>query len=187
MHLISKLFVLVIIISCCTANGVRSVGSSSQSQYENDPCGDPRKESMSWSPVKGVVTKVIDGDTVIMSLTNKKRLQVHLVGIDAPPLDEAFGSDAQKFLEHVVNGETVEVWVNPSNWHRKPRQPREITGVMYLRSADMKDINLSLLEAGLARHKSSEPYSISNYTDCRYVRAEEKARATKRGLWQRAT
>jgi endonuclease YncB( thermonuclease family) len=47
-------------------------------------------------------------------------------------------------------------------------------------------VNLLMIQAGLARHKKSEPYSMSNYTECHYVKAEEEARNARRGLWRGA-
>jgi micrococcal nuclease len=157
-----------------------------QDQFANDPCGNPAFESMAWTSVEGKVIKVIDGDTIILSLDNKKRLLVHLLGIEAPTLNQPFGREAQRFLERIIGSKKVEVWVNPSNWIFKRPRPRAITGVVYLREADMQDANLSLIRAGMARHKQSQSYTMSNYTECRYEKAEEEAHSAKRGLWQRA-
>jgi endonuclease YncB( thermonuclease family) len=187
MRLILKTFPLVAILFCWTPNVLPQTAGipSSQNQDAKDPCGDPAVESMLWTAVKGIVAKVVDGDTVIMSLSNRKRVRVHLVGIEAPSLNQPFGPDAQIFLERLVKGETVEVWVNPTHWDFKRRKPKDITGVLNKpRGDDLEDINLSLIEAGMARHKPSEPYQMSVYTECQYTNAEEKAHAAKRGLWQ---
>ncbi len=186
MNLIIRTLTLLAILLCCGVVALPQSIGISQSKYANDPCGDPRVESMSWTPVTGKVVKVIDGDTIIMSLNNKKRLLVHLVGIDAPSLNQPFGRDAQQFLKRIVGSKKVEVWVNSSNWIFKRPRPGELTGVVYLRGADMKDVNLSLVRAGMVRHKQSQPYTMSNYTECQYEKAEEEARAAKRGLWQGA-
>jgi endonuclease YncB( thermonuclease family) len=186
MSLIIKTFSLIAILFCCGWNALPQSIEILQNQYANDPCGDPRVESSAWTGVAGEIVKVIDGNTIIMSLSKKKRLLVHLVGIDAPALNQPFGNDAQQFLERIVSGKKVEVWVNPSNWIFKRPRPKEITGIVYLRSADMQDVNLSLVRAGMVRHKESQPYTMSNYTECRYEKAEEEARAAKRGLWQGA-
>jgi endonuclease YncB( thermonuclease family) len=47
----------------------------------------------------------------------------------------------------------------------------------------MLDVNLLMIQAGLARHAEAKPYTMSNHADCHYVRAEEEARAARRGIW----
>ena len=186
MHLIIETFLLKAILLYCGLNSLpQSVEiPQPQNQYANDPCGDPTVESMAWEVVEGKVVEVIDGDTIVMSLDSKERLLVHLVGIDAPSLNQPFGRDAQRFLESMVRGKKIAAYVNPSNWGFTRPRPKEITGVIYLRGADEPDANLSLVRAGLARHKKSQPYTIARYTECQYERAEEQARAAKRGLWR---
>jgi endonuclease YncB( thermonuclease family) len=86
----------------------------------------------------------------------------------------------------MVLGKKVNASVNPSNWSFRTPRPKEVTGVVELQGSDAKDVNLFLVRAGLARHKNSEPYTMSGYTECQYEKAEEDARAAKRGLWRRA-
>jgi endonuclease YncB( thermonuclease family) len=152
--------------------------------FSNDPCGDPRRESTWWSPVEGKVARVIDGDTISVSLTARSRLLVHLVGVDSPALDLQFEREAQLFLETNLLGKRVEVLVNPSNWLFKKPRPQEVTGVVYVVGSSRQDVGLSLIAAGLGRHKQPARYSMSGYTRCQYERAEEKARAARLGLWR---
>jgi len=175
-------FSLLAIVFCC---GLTALSQSEipQDKYANDPCGDPRAESSAWIPVKGKVVQVINGDTIIMSSADRKRLLVHLVGIKAPSLKQRFGRDAQQLLESIVGGKKVEVWVPPDSI-LKHRRAKKITGVVYLPGANMQDASLSLIRAGMVRHKESQPYSMSNYTECLYEKAEAEARADRRGLWQ---
>jgi endonuclease YncB( thermonuclease family) len=152
----------------------------------NQPCGDPSRESMFWVDAAGKVVQVIDGDTVIVLTGKKNRVRVHLAGIAAPPMNQRFGHEAQQFLEITVLGKAVTVLVNPGAWLNKHPQPKEIIGVINLQDGDRRDVNLALIKAGLARHKNSEPYTMSNYTECQYKIAEAEARAAKLGLWQGA-
>ncbi len=160
------------------------------------PCGDPTMESSGWAPVRGKVIKVVDGNTLIMlredemvigdrlvPLPTDQELLVHLVAVDTPDIMRPFGVDARRLLERLVGGQHVEVWVNPSVWWRK-RKPKQITGVVHLLTTKLGDANLAMIQSGMARHKQSESYSMSNYTECLYRLAQDEARAARRGLWQ---
>ena len=161
------------------------------------PCGDPTMESDMWAPVRGKVIKVIDGNTVIILRKDEKiidgnrlvwiptdqELLVHLVAVDTPDITRPFGVDARRLLERLVGGQEVEVWVSPSVWSPR-RHPKQVTGVVYLATPKMEDANLAMIRSGIARHKESEPYAMSNYTECLYRLAEDEARAARRGLWQ---
>lgn len=161
------------------------------------PCGDPTMESSGWAPVRGKVIKVIDGNTVIILRKDEKiidgdrmvliptdqELLVHLVAVDTPDITRPFGVDARRLLERLVGGQEVVVWVSPSVWSPR-RRPKQVTGVVYLPTTKMEDANLAMIRSGMARHKESEPYTMSNYTECLYRLAEDEARAARRGLWQ---
>jgi endonuclease YncB( thermonuclease family) len=188
LSIIKTLFLLAILFCCSLTALPKSIEvSTQQTQAANGPCGDPSRESDLWTPVAGKVQEAIDGNTLIMSIKDKKRLLVHLVGIESSPLGQPFGIDAQRFLERLTKGKKIEVWVNPNHWIMKGPRPEEITGVVYLRNADRQDVNLSLVRAGMARHKPSKPYTMSRHTECQYTIAEEEARTAKRGLWQSAS
>lgn len=185
MRLIIRISFLLSAFLCCGLVGFAQSVELTPPQI-NDPCGDPSRESMLWEEVAGKVVQVIDGDTIVISREKKKRVLVHLVGIDAPAINQAFGREAQQFLENAVLGKVVSVLVNPSNWIYKKPRPKEISGVVHLPSGEIQDVNLALIQAGMARHKNSESYTMSNYTECQYKNVEAEARTSKRGLWQSA-
>ncbi|HEX8921806.1 MAG TPA: thermonuclease family protein [Pyrinomonadaceae bacterium] len=174
---------------CCVALFSCLSLASAQSPDLADPCGDPAKESQVWGIVKGQVVKVEDGDTVLISLRDKyhkeKSLKrIHLIGIDAPESGETFGEPSRLLLEGLVRNRVIEVWVKTDISFRS-RLPAEMTGVAHLRNLQMLDVNLMMIVSGMARYKDAEPYSMSNYAECHYVRAEEEARTARRGLWYR--
>ena len=160
-----------------------------QNSEPADPCGDPAIESQTWGFVRGRVIKVEDGDTVILSIEGSGLRSVRLIGIDAPERGQSFAKAARLLLESLVRGKVVDVWVNDSKWSRRHKRreiPAQMAGVVYLRSVDMLDVSLVMVQSGMARHKETEPYSMSNHTECHYVKAESEARASRRGLWRRA-
>jgi endonuclease YncB( thermonuclease family) len=134
--------------------------------------------------VRGKVVKVEDGATVILSLKGRKTTRVNLNGIDVPARGEAFSEPSRLLLENLLKGKVVDVWVNDHKWGRQI--PAEMAGVVHLRNIEMLDVNLLMIQSGMARHKEAEPYSMSNYTECHYIKAEEEARAARRGLWRGA-
>src|SRR4030095_6895887 len=177
--------VLVILLSLShVAFGLPTQEKAIQSlNHQNDPCGDPSVESMAWATIDGKIVKVLDGDTVIISIRDKNQLIVHLVGIEASE-DSKLRNDSQLYLEKMALNTNVDILVNPSDWYFKKPKPNEVTGVVYI--GHVKDANLAMIESGMARYKKPNPYEMSNYTECRYKKAQDEAREAKRGLWQGA-
>ena len=179
MNIILKVgFCCVALIACGRVASAQAAGSS-------DPCGNSAAESSFWGAVRGKVVKVEDGDTFFISVKGRGASRVSLVGVDAPERGEPFGEPARRLLETMLNGKDVEVWVKAEVGMSR-RVPAELAGVVHLRDMGMLDVNLLLIQAGLARHKKSEPYSMSNHVECHYMRAEEDARIARRGLWRGA-
>ncbi|HZH31966.1 MAG TPA: thermonuclease family protein [Pyrinomonadaceae bacterium] len=150
-----------------------------------DPCGDAAVESQSWGIVRGRVIKVEKGDTVVVSLKGRKITRVNLVGIDAPEHGKPFSKASRLLLESLLKGKVIEVWVNNSKWLGR-QVPVEIAGVVRLRNIELLDVNLLMLQSGMAQHKQPEPYTMSSHSKCHYARAEDEARAARRGLWRGA-
>ena len=91
----------------------------------------------------GKVVKVADGDTVTVLIEGNKQERVRLAGIDAPERKQAYGKKSKTFLSDRVAGQRVSV-----TYEKKDRYGR-IVGVVWL---DDKDINLEVINAGLAWH-----------------------------------
>ena len=170
---------------CCVALIACARAATAQAAAPADPCGNPAVESSFWGVVSGKVVKVEDGDTFVISVKGRGVSRVNLVGVDAPERGEPFGEPARRLLDTMLAGKEVEVWVKLEAG-RSRRLPAEMAGVAHLRGMGMLDVSLLLIQSGLARHKKSEPYSMSNHAECHYVRAEEDARNARRGLWRGA-
>src|SRR5262249_1411552 len=59
-------------------------------------------------------------------------------------------------------------------------QANRLSGIVH---SGGKDVNLSMIESGMARYKDPEAYTMSRYTACLYRIAEGEARQAKRGIW----
>src|SRR5687767_14065779 len=134
-----------------------------QREQVTDPCGDPAMESSMWGLVEGKVVKVEDGDTITISVKGRGLRRINLVGMEAPKRGNPFGEAAFRLLERLVNRRAVEVWVAMGFYWKLPR---EMSGVVFLTNMEMLDVNLLMIQSGLARHKQSEQYSMSTHIEC---------------------
>jgi len=98
-----------------------------------------------------------------------------LAEIDAPELKQAYGRVSRQHLASQVAGRMVTV-----EWFKRDRYKR-IVGKVLL---DGHDINITLIEAGLAWHYRKYAYEQSPEDRQRYARVEEQARVLQAGLWQ---
>jgi len=179
MRIVHKLSTLCLLALACTSPVL-----AQRVEPIVDPCGDPRVESFSCPLLRGKVVKVLDGGTLILDLANRRRLRVHLVGIAAPKPHQPLGRDSRLLLGSLVSGRAVKVCVNTGQYLRlRGSKVKEVTGVVQVRGMGMLDVNLLMIQAGLARHAEAQPYSMSSHADCHYVRAEGEARAAGRGIW----
>ena len=118
---------------------------------------------------KGLVVKVVDGDTFDMKYGNEK-IRIRLYGIDAPERGQPFNMKAKEFIAELIAGKEVRVVIR-----NKDRYGRFV-GDVYLR--DGKHINAEIVRAGYAWH-------FRRYSDDpELARLETEAHQAKRGLWQ---
>ena len=147
----------------------------------NDSCGSPLVESQLWYSLDGKVVGIQDGSTVeLIAAKDRRRVTIHLVGIAVGPAET---EDAKGHVSSLVLNKRVAVLVN-TQWLSQKKKPAEVTGVVHLSRGSPTDVGLSLLTAGLARTEKPRPYSMSNYTFCKYREAESKARSERLGIWQ---
>jgi endonuclease YncB( thermonuclease family) len=95
---------------------------------------------------------------------------VRLAGIDTPEKRQPFGQVAKDHLSSLVNGQTVKV-----NYYKRDRYGYRANGA---------DAGLRQIEAGLAWHYKEYQREQLREDRVAYARAEEKARAERRGLWR---
>jgi endonuclease YncB( thermonuclease family) len=152
--------------------------------FSHDPCGNPLLESQLWHSIDGRVVSVKDGRTIlIVAAEDQRRLRVNLAGIAA--VHRGTYSDLTKrHVTEMILNKAIAVWVNPSKWDFSKKKPTEVTGVVYSQETAQTDVGLSLIGDGLARAEQPRPYTMSNYTFCRYRLAESEARIKMLGIWR---
>ena len=123
------------------------------------------------------VTRVADGDSLVVSLADGGPAEVRLHGIDAPELDQAFGRQAREHLRRLALGERVELQlhgVDPYGRH------------LAVAIGDEGDLGLLQIRAGQAwhnvRYAAEQPASRRGL----YADAEREARRARAGLWAAA-
>ena len=114
------------------------------------------------------VVSVHDGDTITGLDESKTQYKIRLDAIDAPELGQPFGQASKKALSEKVFGKDVVVIVKT-----KDKYGRTVGHILI----DGRDVNLMMLEEGMAWH-------YKHYDrNARLARAEDEARAAKKGLW----
>ncbi len=130
---------------------------------------------LSYSNEKGIVSKIIDGDTIYLK-TNQKEIKVRLQFIDAPELNQSFGKESKLFLESLILNRLVIVKGNKKDKYKR------ILGVI---SLDEVDINLEMIKAGAAWHfKKYAEFDQTEYQYQIYDEYEQQAKFRELGLWK---
>jgi endonuclease YncB( thermonuclease family) len=114
------------------------------------------------------IVGVHDGDTITGFDESKTQYKIRLDAIDAPELGQPFGQASKKALSEKVFGKDVVVIAKT-----KDKYGRTVGHVL----VDGRDVNLLMLEGGMAWHYKHYDHNA------RLARAEEEARAAKKGLW----
>lgn len=121
----------------------------------------------SQNNIKGKITKVTDGDTVILLDSTNTQHKIRLHGIDAPENGQDYGNKSKQYLSSLIAGKKVKVDVKGTDQYKR------ILGVIYL---DDMNINAEMIRAGYAWNYY---YSKDRY----YISLQKKAQEQKLGLW----
>lgn len=118
--------------------------------------------------ITGTVTKIFDGDTLVVEDAAKKRYKVRLAEIDAPEENQAYWMEASRSLAELCYRKSATV-----EWSE--RQSRRYIG--YVKCAG-KDANAEQLKRGMAwaSPRSTKPTSA-------LYELETYARLRRIGLW----
>ena len=125
----------------------------------------------------GRVTRIADGDTLTLLDAMNVQHRIRLQGIDAPESHQAFGTQSKKSLSDLAfNKEVVAVCDKVDQYGRL------VCKIMI----GERDINLEQIKAGMAWHYKYYEDEQSPEDRELYGRAENDARAARRGLWRDA-
>ncbi len=130
--------------------------------------------------VEGTVTRVTDGDTLILVTEEGTKLKVRLYGIDAPEIrheevpGQPYGREARDALKELALGRNAMLEIVDIDTHKRMVCIVRVSGV---------DINREMVRGGFAwayRRYLSAPYASV------YIAAEKEARNRRLGLWRQA-
>ena len=130
---------------------------------------------LTYADETGVITKIIDGDTVYLN-SNGKEFKIRLQFIDAPELEQSFGKESKLLLENLVLNKEVILKGNMKDRYQR------LLGILFLNN---KDINLYMIKVGAAWHYKK--YAKLDQTKKKYFEyetTENEARDKKFGLWR---
>lgn len=125
--------------------------------------------------LKGRVVGIADGDTLTLLVGGHEQYKIRLMGIDAPEKRQAFGQRAKEQLAALAYDRCATV-----EFDKQDRYGRLIGKV---RVAG-KDVNLGMIEAGLAWHykQYQSEQTIAERTS--YADTESRAHLQQLGLWK---
>ena len=118
--------------------------------------------------VEGKVTRIIDGDSILVTDSKSVEYEVQLEGIDAPEIKQDFGKESTEGLSKLLKDKTVRI-----NWKSKDNFERPLAQVY----VGDKHINMEMIKTGMAWH-------FKRYNqDEELAKAETAAKEAKKGLW----
>lgn len=154
-----------------------SKNKTNEIQLENKSQTQPQTETQLQSqPEKdyevALVTRVIDGDTIIV-LLNGKEEKVRLIGIDTPERGRPYFYEATKKTAELVLGKKVKLVKDVSERDRYGRLLRYVyVGNLF--------VNAELVRQGFAMVYTYPPdVKFSEY----FLKLQQEARKAKQGLW----
>jgi len=124
--------------------------------------------------VTGRVVGVSDGDTITVLDAGNQQHKIRFDGIDAPESRQAFGTRSKQSLSDLVFGQTVTVTSSKTD-----RYGRTVGSVV----VNGQDVGLIQIERGMAWFYRQYAGDLGSERARDYERAEERARADRRGLW----
>jgi endonuclease YncB( thermonuclease family) len=125
--------------------------------------------------LQGRIVRVMDGDTVTLRDERQTLHRIRLAGIDAPESAMPYGHQATLHLVSLVLGKELEAVA-----YKQDRYGRTVATLML----GAQDINLAMLQAGLAWHYKHYAKEQPAAQAQAYAQAEVQARTKNLALWQ---
>src|SRR6266545_4174039 len=109
------------------------------------PSAKSEDSAAEWFILRGKVTRVVDGDTVIARI-GRRNERVRLIGIDAPEVGACFSQDAKTAAQRLVGGRAVRL-IGDRTQTRRDRFNRRLA---YVLRTNGLDVGRQLLLGGYA-------------------------------------
>lgn len=123
------------------------------------------------TPETARVTRVIDGDTIVI----EGGYHVRYIGIDTPEREQPYYEEAKQYNEELVDGKTVRLEKDVTNKDRFDRLLRYV----YVGSVF---VNAELVRQGYAQVYPKERYPDNKYYNL-LKEAETEAKEAEKGIW----
>lgn len=84
--------------------------NTNDNKYENNDTSNNDNLNNADKFVKATVKRVVDGDTIIVTIDNDEQYRLRLIGINCPEYTskiEAYGKEATEYTTKMLNGKTV--------------------------------------------------------------------------------
>lgn len=162
---------LAILLASCASRVPESLPGAEQPSADSDATS-TRSEVLPTTPgLEIMIDRISDGDSV-RATSAEGDLEIRLIGVNAPEIDECFGDRSADLLEQLVGNARVTV-------HPWPPERDDFGRELGFLVADGQFVNLALIQAGavVARAQSDHAF-IGEFED-----AETQARETQTGLW----
>lgn len=124
----------------------------------------------------GRITRISDGDTIHVTDGNGRKHKIRMAHIDAPELNQAYGTRSRDQLKAAAENAKVKVKV-----FELDRYGREVAQVF----KGNTDLNLMIVREGAAWHYESYAKKQQNklaFTE--YAAAQKQAKRDRKGLWR---
>ncbi len=139
----------------------------------------PFSEKLSEKPPKGefLISRVIDGDTIVLNNGYK----VRLIGIDAPEIEhenipaEEFGYESKRFLKETAEGKRCMLEYEPSETYDKYGR---LLAYVFVYN---KLLNSEIIKQGYALVYTRFPFS----KEAEFINLEKEARRKGVGIWKK--
>ena len=171
---------------CKICNPPVYTGGRELYRLNNPPLGSTKEARLS-SMLQARVLRVIDGDTITVSIANPRPIQlkpqetIRFLGIDAPETstsprpEDYYGEEAKAYASKLLTGKPV---LLAFDWDLRDKYGR-LLAYIYLK--DGTCINLRLVEQGYAQTYVRYPFQFMD----EFTQAQTAAKKQRRGLWGR--
>lgn len=171
-------FICLYLPACSADTIYRSKDAQGRVTYSDAPTPDAKPIRLPTPIQRSLhqVTKVLDGDTIVL----KKGERVRLLGINAPEIESRYrdgepgGMAAKEWLQKKLQGRNV------SLEYDRQKQDHYERLLAHLHLSNGEHLNLMLVEKGLAMVNLLPPNL--RYADA-MIRAQQRAEKQKLGIW----